>query len=82
MCPWGLSPQNIREKLTIQNGPNPGGDLEIWDISPKVVCPLMVNANCFPNLNSAIFDLKLFKYFDYLLGEPKFRFRNFRSSNK
>ena len=38
--PWGVPLENISKSWTFQYGPNPGGDLEIWDFCFGGVCTL------------------------------------------
>ena len=57
--PWRPPPAHKANIWTFQNGQNPGGDLEIWDIFRKGVCTLMDSANCFSISYSTNFGYKI-----------------------
>ena len=68
ISPWG-SPLAVKGQFwTFQNGQNPGGDLEIWDIFPEGVCTLMDNAEWVSIFNSTIFGNKIFLKFRIFIG--------------
>ena len=70
MRPWG-SPLAYKGKMcTFENARNPGGHLEIWDISFEEVWALIVSANCFSIPYSTIFDYKIILKFQLIITPP------------
>ena len=61
--PWGFPLAHKGNYCTFQNGPNPGGDDEIWDIFLGEGGTPMDNENRLLILNSTIFGNEIIKKF-------------------
>ena len=66
--PGGLPRAHSGEIGTSDNGPNPGGDLKIWDIFFGGVVPLMDSANYVSISYFTIFDYKIILKFLLIIG--------------